>query len=197
MRTLILLICAALGLAALFWDGPEKRTPPGILVPEEPEQANIERATAWPYKGAKVTPLAEFRMRGRVLLTNHYYMGKEATVSPVDLTLGWRLMSNQEVLDQLRLEKLPRAYSWSWRNNKFPARVADIVEHSANMHMVPATDEIAKRLESIVQANVVSLRGYLVQINFSDGGVWRSSLTRKDSGNGACELVWVEDLKVQ
>ena len=26
-------------------------------------------------------------------------------------------------------------------------------------------------------------------------GTWRSSLTRKDSGNGACELVWVEELR--
>jgi hypothetical protein len=26
-------------------------------------------------------------------------------------------------------------------------------------------------------------------------GAWRSSLTRTDDGNGACELVWVEQLE--
>jgi hypothetical protein len=65
------------------------------------------------------------------------------------------------------------------------------------MHMVPATPEIAQRLHDVNPADVIDLRGYLIQIDFPDGGVWRSSLTRTDSGNGACELVWVEALNVQ
>ncbi len=28
------------------------------------------------------------------------------------------------------------------------------------------------------------------------GWRWKSSLTRKDTGNGACELVWVKQMKV-
>ena len=47
----------------------------------------------------RVTALANFHIRARVLLTEHYWWGDDAAVSPVDLTLGWRLMSNQEVLD--------------------------------------------------------------------------------------------------
>jgi hypothetical protein len=30
-----------------------------------------------------------------------------------------------------------------------------------------------------------------------DGWRWRSSLTREDVGNGACELVWVERIEVR
>jgi hypothetical protein len=197
MRTAILLACASLALLAFLWDGPEPRRPPGILAPLEPEQVDIERATPFPYKDVKITPLAEFRIRARVLLTNHYWWGREASVSPVDLTLGWRLMSNQEVLDGLRIYSLPRAYSWTARHGRLPAGNSDIIEHSANMHMVPATPDIAERLHAVNRGDLIALRGYLVQIDFPGGGVWRSSLTRTDSGNGACELVWVEDVSVQ
>jgi hypothetical protein len=197
MRNAILLACVGLGLLAFFWDGPEPRRAPGILVADEPEQVKIDSPKKWRYKDVDVTPLAEFRIRARVLLTNHFWWGREASVSPVDLTLGWRLMSNQEVLDGLRLYSMPRAYSWTGRNGQLPATNTDITEHSANMHMVPATDEMAEQLRAVKRGDLIDLRGYLIQMDFPGGGVWRSSMTRSDTGNGACELVWVEELKVQ
>lgn len=197
MRTVILFACAGFALLVLFWGGPERRRAPGILAPYEPEQINIDRPTPWRYKDVKVTPLAEFRIRARVLLTNHYRWDREASVSPVNLTLGWRLMSNQEILDGLQLYSLHRAYSWTGRNGRLPANASDIIEHSANMHMVPSTAEIADRLRAVNRGDLIDLRGYLVEIAFPDGGIWRSSMTRSDSGNGACELVWVEALAVQ
>jgi hypothetical protein len=41
---------------------------------------------------------------------------------------------------------------------------------------------------------VVTLRGRLVEASGADGWRWRSSLTREDSGAGACELVLVDAL---
>jgi hypothetical protein len=195
MRTIVLGACAALVLLACFWDGPDQRSAPGVLVPYEPEQNNLERSTPWRYQDAKVTPLAEFRIRARVLLTSHYWWGREASLSPVDLTLGWRLMSNQEVLDGLHLYSMRRAYAWAGRNGRLPADAAEISEHSANMHMIPATPAIAERLRAVQRGDLIDLRGYLVEAAFPDGGIWRSSMTRTDTGNGACELVWVEDLR--
>ena len=61
------------------------------------------------------------------------------------------------------------------------------------MHMVPSTAELAG-LRAIARCDLVDIRGYLVEIKFSNGGIWRSSLTRTDTGNGACELVWVDQL---
>ncbi len=194
MRAAILIACAALVLLAVSWDGPEPRRAPGTMVPYEPDQVEIARPIPWRYKDTKVTPLATFRIRARVLLTSHYWWGREASVSPVDLTLGWRLMSNQEVLDGLRIYHLPRAYAWTARSDRPSPDPGDINTHSANMHMVPATPAVADRLRAVNRGDIVDLRGYLVAVAFPDGGIWRSSLTRTDTGNGACELVWVEDL---
>ena len=194
MRAAILIVFAAVLSLAFFWDGPEPRLPAGILVPYEPDQENIAAPRQWQFKNSQVTELANFRVRARVLLTEHYWWGREADVSPVDLTLGWRIMSNQEILDGLRIYHMRRAYAWMPRDGRLPASEADISAHSANMHMVPSTPELADSLRAIHAGDLVDIRGYLIEIKFPDGGTWRSSLTRTDTGNGACELVCVDDV---
>ena len=47
------------------------------------------------------------------------------------------------------------------------------------------------------EGDVVSLDGMLVEADKANGWRWRSSLTRDDTGNGACELVYVQSLTVQ
>jgi hypothetical protein len=194
MRAAILIACASVLLLAVFWEGPEPRFPPGVLVPYEPDQDPVEPPRQWQFKDSQVTALANFRVRARVLLTEHYWWGRDAEVSPVDLTLGWRLMSNQEVLDGLHLYRMRRAYAWTSRSGRLPAAEEDINTHSANMHMVPSTEELAGRLRGIHRGDLVDIHGYLIEIKFPDGGTWRSSLSRTDTGNGACELVWVNEL---
>jgi hypothetical protein len=194
MRTAMLLGFVAVLLLALFWEGPERRLAPGVPVPYEPDQELIRDPRTWQFKDAKVTSLANFRVRARVLMTAHYWWGREASVSPLDLTLGWRVMSNQEVLDGLHLYHMHRAYAWSGRNGHLPASEDDIKAHSANMHMVPATEELAGQLRALRRGDLVDIHGYLIEIVFPDGGQWRSSLSRTDTGNGSCELVWVDDV---
>src|ERR1035437_4771892 len=63
MRTAILIACAAFLLLAVFWDGPEPRSQPGVLVPYEPEQDAIETRRQWQFKDSQVTALANFRVR--------------------------------------------------------------------------------------------------------------------------------------
>jgi hypothetical protein len=40
------------------------------------------------------------------------------------------------------------------------------------------------------------LRGFLVEARADDGWRWRSSLTRDDTGARACELVFVERVRL-
>jgi hypothetical protein len=88
-----------------------------------------------------------------------------------------------------------RFYYWSVR--EFPIPREEIERSSANMHLVPADDAVAKRLKSVRKGDIVSLSGYLIAVEGDDGFRWRSSLTREDTGNGACELIWVERLGVR
>ena len=42
----------------------------------------------------------------------------------------------------------------------------------------------------------VRLTGYLVDVQGPGGFRWRTSLTREDTGDGACELMWIERVEV-
>jgi hypothetical protein len=64
------------------------------------------------------------------------------------------------------------------------------------MHMIPADDEIERQLKSIRPGNMVHVKGFLVEATTKEGWRWKSSLTRADTGGGACELILVESLYV-
>ncbi len=67
----------------------------------------------------------------------------------------------------------------------------------SNNHLLPATEEVAEKLNKVRTGDQVHLTGYLVKYSIADrGGERTSSTTRFDKGKGACEVVYVEELKI-
>ena len=62
------------------------------------------------------------------------------------------------------------------------------------MHMIPADDGVKYQLEQVRVGQVVHIEGFLVDASRADGWHWNTSMTREDTGAGACELVYVERL---
>ncbi|MDQ2659864.1 MAG: hypothetical protein M3Y03_05540 [Verrucomicrobiota bacterium] len=60
------------------------------------------------------------------------------------------------------------------------------------MHIIPATREIERECASLGEGEPVRLEGELVEATGAGIRLWRSSLRRDDSGNGACELIFVQ-----
>jgi hypothetical protein len=191
VKSIIISLLLLVVVAAYLWPGNETKYAPGVLVPDEPSQTLISRPTPWAAKGYRVTPLADFRLSGRVLMMDRYWLGRESDLSPEDLTLGWRRMSDQAVLDRMSFVREHRAYNFRPRGSDWPIPLAEIISHTANLHMIPATAGVEEKLKSVRRGNLVELSGYLVQVDAPDGWHWRSSLSRTDTGPGACELVWV------
>jgi hypothetical protein len=63
--------------------------------------------------------------------------------------------------------------------------------------MIPGNTAAASALKAIRAGNLIRLNGDLVEVRGTDGFTWRSSLSRTDTGSGACELVWVDNISVQ
>jgi hypothetical protein len=80
---------------------------------------------------------------------------------------------------------------------EFPIPEQEIIESSANMHLIPADSSVQRDIERTRVGDIVSFEGYLVEADGTDGFKWISSLTRSDSGAGACELVWVERFDIK
>ena len=168
---------------------------PGIIAPALPEQRAATTSQALTLNGYQIVPLADFSIEARVLSTKHYNLGREADLAPVDLALGWGRMSDETVLARIDISQSGRFYFW--RTDDFPIPREEIETHSANMHMVPADALIQRQLEQVRPGQVVTISGQLIEAQASDGWRWRSSMTREDTGNGACELVLVKSLSVK
>jgi hypothetical protein len=166
-----------------------------VLVPEAPEQQTVKNRKSWSKNGYAITPLAQFNLRARVLHRKLYSDGRQADLSPIDLALGWGRMSDQQVVDQFTVTQHSRWYFW--RSQSLPIPQVEVVASSSNMHMIPSTDDVEYALKLIREGDVIKISGYLVAVNAADGWKWRSSLTRKDTGNGSCEIVWVEKVDTQ
>jgi hypothetical protein len=180
--------------AFFYWTGRPVAQPPGVLAPDPPLQGPVEGAAAFSHEAFRIEPLATFEVRARVLSAERYYLGQEAELSPIDLALGWGPMSDSRILDSFTISQSGRWYWWRYKNLPIPRK--EVVLNSANMHMVPATGDIDRQLKSVKTGQMVRFKGYLIEVQGADGWRWRSSLTRDDAGNHACELVWVEEFEV-
>ena len=165
----------------------------GIIASQQPVQ-NSTNSSNFKLNGYTITPLESFEIEARVLSTEHYSFDREADLAPVDLALGWGKMSDEAILKDIKISQSNRFYFW--HVNEFPIPRREIETNSANMHMIPADSIIEKVLEGIKAGQRVKLSGYLVQADSSDGWHWKSSLSREDTGNGSCELVYVKSVIV-
>lgn len=182
------LVLAAVAL--LFWPEATVRYPPGVLAPDPPLQEDLAETPAWTHGDYLVTGLAEFTIRAKVLSRERYRFDTESTLSPIDFALGWGPMSDQSIVDEFEVSQGFRWYEW--RTDSMPIPQQEVVAHSANMHLIPADEQVEEVLLSVQRGEVVQMSGYLVQVEGDDGWKWRSSMTRADSGARACEVVWVE-----
>lgn len=165
--------------------------PPGVAPGAEPLQSPVPSGFgAIRLAPATLQLLAGFSLEARVLSREDYSLGRESDLSPTDLALGWGRMRDDAVLDRLDIDQSNRWYHYRWRGAP-PIPVREIVRSSANMHMIPADARIAKELARVEEGDRVRIDGWLVQADAPDGWRWRSSLSRDDSGGGACEVVYV------
>jgi hypothetical protein len=145
--------------------------------------------------GYQVIDLESYQGEFRILSREDYSFGTEAKFSPVDFAVGWGAMADPKVYSQINISQSNRWYRWQV-DHEPPIPLREIAISSANMHMIPANKAIAEQLKDIKKGDLVYLKGALVEIKSSDGWTWRSSLTREDTGGGACELMRVDEVRV-
>lgn len=182
------------GSGLWWWSGRPVSHPPGVLAPEDPLQGPPDRLDPWSFHGHTLRALASFELRARVLSAERYRLDRAAELSPVDLALGWGPMSDSAVLEAISIRQADRWYFWQSGNLPIPA--GEVTSHSANMHMIPATEAVARRLKAVREGQLVELKGQLVRVDGPGGWHWVSSLTRTDTGDGSCEVIWVESARV-
>jgi hypothetical protein len=163
----------------------------------EPVQTATDRASfeVSTRKGpVKLHPVALFDIAGVVAGAERYRFDNEAFLSPVDFVLTWGELPAEPYKAKVTYQQMTRYYFWRTPSSDLDPNY--IQSHSSNMHMIPASSNLKRALTSVGKGDSVRIRGLLVNVSRENGYTWNSSRSRVDSGPGACELIWVEELQV-
>ncbi len=182
----VVLLIVAVGTT---WEWTET-WPEGLQLNTEPVQEPIATPQVIAFSEYTLVPQATYRLRARILGRERYRMGRASDLSSYDLALGWGVMSNQRVLDALSVRQGMRRYRYSWDGEE-PAHPATMARQSANHHIIAASDEVNDVLEDTPIGGALELEGDLVVVEGPNGWRWRTSLSRLDVGDGACEIFFV------
>jgi hypothetical protein len=195
-RLLLLCIFAGIIWGLILWvKGPSIRTAAGVVAPDEPLQEMCAAQVVAKIKDYTVTAVATYTIRARVLHTKHYW-ADESDLVPYDVALGWGRMSDQSVLDHLQISQGNRFYFYQWQTAP-PIPQDEIVSHSSNNHLIAANGDVKNVIGGLYPGEIVTMKGYLVNVSGPKGFHWNTSLTRTDTGNGACELFYVVGIKAE
>ncbi len=180
LKLLLALAAIVIGISSMLSNRPIERAP-GVLVPDDPVQQELAGAAPLRHQEYELTPRAAFSLEARVLSAEGYRWDGGADLAPVD---------DSTMLGRFKVTQGARFYTLYPQDEAVDLALA--LRHSANMHLIPSTDAVRRTLGSARAGQLVSLRGLLVDAARPDGFRWRTSLTREDTGAGACELVYVE-----
>lgn len=190
---LLFAISILYGGCQLWQERPVKQSP-GVLVSADPVQSEASNVPPMQKNGHTLKAMARYEIKARVLGKEHYRWDAGAGLVPYDIAVGWGRMSDSAVLKEIDIWQDGRWYQW--RTQTMPIPLQEVSHHSANMHLIGADNDVQKQISRLRKGQVITLRGYLVEARRPDGFVWPTSLSREDTGAGACELMWVEAISV-
>jgi hypothetical protein len=191
-KPLLAIVACCVGVVGMLSGRPIDR-PAGVLVDRSPIQRPTD-APPFMMGEFQITPRAEYDIEARVLSVEPSRMDVGAKLSPFDFAVGWGPMSDSAVLEHFRITQGARFFTIYPDEDAIDIHTALL--GSANMHLIPATGSVRDQLEKVRPGNVVRLRGYLVGVAGPNGYRWETSLSREDTGAGACELFYVETVEI-
>jgi hypothetical protein len=163
------------------------------IIHSKPIQTKLDQDNkkSFNFKEFNISPLYNFEIKARVLAIKSY--SDDLSISGMDFALGWDDMSKMNIINDMSIWQENRWYKWQTKDFKISRK--KIEENSANMHLIPATDEIARKIAKINQYETIKITGRLVNVK-GDLRTWKTSVVRTDTRGGSCEIIYVEDIKV-
>jgi hypothetical protein len=139
-----------------------------------------------------------YEIAGEVLSIATYNVAFKSEFYDVDLGLIW----GPRLADLKRRYRFNQGGRWLFWSSDGPVSDEErhyITAHISNNHLIPADGrrDLFKAIRWPSRGDRVRITGYLVNIKDPSGGVVAASSTsRDDSGAGACEVIWVDEIQI-
>lgn len=143
--------------------------------------------------------MSTYKVSALVVGRKTYSSGWEGQIAPIDLALVWGKPAEPDYDKYVSYRQSDRWYFFEIKPDS-PFSPAFISRHSSNNHIIPATNNVLKALKSIKKNQKIVLEGFLINIDGVYKGHhvwWASSLSRTDTGDNSCELMYVQRVRVE
>lgn len=143
-----------------------------------------------------------YSISGRVVGTQNYIKSSWGNIlSPKDVGLSWGFLAREENHKKISWQSSPNRFLyWSTKDMEWLRKVGGtgaVNINSSNSHLIPSDEKTEKLISNIDKNDFIRIEGYLVNIRGEKGNkyyTWNSSTSRYDTGDGACEVVYVTDV---
>jgi hypothetical protein len=212
---LVLAAVVVLAGAAVFgWKYATKRPAPIVSaakpqvidIAEEPVQIDVAKGTVL-YKrsdGMTFPAFASYKINAKVIGVRAWAAhDKASTGFPIDLALTWGDVAKSDYHKYVDFHFTSDYLANQWLMFQFRGGVEPpwtqdyFLSHVSNNHVCPASQNLYNAVMSLKEGDEVVIEGYLSGSTGVDGKLkMNSSLTRGDTGAGACEAFFVQKLQV-
>ncbi len=173
----------------------------------EPVQTTSDDSYSISFKSGNydyaVNPLHNYTITG-VVVSKHDYNPDETDIErPIryDLCIVWgkNISEKTYISTDISFSQSQRFCNYSYHNSP-----TFYTQQISNNHIVTTNGAILDKLQSVNPGDEVKISGQLVNLsvmgNDSNGQIvnntWKSSTDRKDTGAGACEVIYVDSVDI-
>ena len=151
----------------------------------------------------QIDPLYSYEIYGLVVseYTSHNWMDvthKKDPANTRDLCLVWGDNIKTDAYRKVKYSHGEFTCYYSYNKAIEPPFNGQLL---SNNHLIPENEEVEKKIASIKVGDQVKIQGYLVNYKITDENKNQSayrntSITREDTRNGACEIIYVKDIEI-
>ena len=201
-----IIVVSSVSLLVSFWNRNEL---PGDIdyVPaldNEPRQARTsERPFELVYKDVqyRVEPEYDYDITGMVVSYRHHHEDNSRMhrlakdhLNMLDVCVVWGDNPKNERLD--RISFWNGLFTCNVKTRDQQAWDAFDMNQLSNNHLLSEDEFIRRQVKKIRVGDQIRVRGYLASYTSDGGSVRGTSTTRTDTGNGACETIYVKGFEI-
>ncbi len=176
----------------------------GLIIPQQTALESAE-PIRWSRSGYDIViqPKYAYTLEGLVTHTKDYDGDTPPNnISPKDIAVAWGKVAEYNKKIDFKWSQNNR-FAYNEISNSDADKYLGGASHAgaqfSNNHLIPANSDVAKEVDMIRSGDHIIIEGYLVNTTFyREGKVysrWNSSTTRYDSGDHACEIIYVTNVK--
>ncbi len=201
LKSIFMLCLAGLLLSAWQKDVFHNDLVLGEGLTKDPQQLAVEHAPFQVSQGGvsyRVEPLYSYAIEGIVVSLQHHdgdrmlHRTWNDHLNVADLCVVWG--HNASHVDLSEFDFWNGQFTCFFQTNSNSAWASFRPDQLSNNHLLSDDEWVRDRIEDLRIGDQVRLNGYLARYSHDSGFERGTSTTRSDTGNGACETLYVEDV---